>query len=335
MLYRMPPLTALRAFEATARHLSLKQAANELCVTTGAVSQHVKALEEQLGVTLFRRCNRSLELTPAGFAYLPALRDAFRIISDATQRIALKRPFKILNLGVQASFAIKCLIPRLPAFLSENPEVDVRLGSSIELHHLREGRIDAIIRYGVGDFPGVRNILIRAASVDPVCSPNLLADGPPLRKPADLRHYMLLHDEFREGWRTWLAPQQVEDIDLTKGLSFTDEHLALQAAIEGLGVALAHDLLAERDILAGRLVYPFGAANQRCGGYYLLFVDGHANCTKLETFLGFLTCAVMTGENEPHSAAANSAIDAPRQDAARGQVKLAAAAILEGRRVVR
>src|SRR5689334_4933 len=134
----MPPLAALRAFESTARHLSYKQAANELCVTASAVSQHVKALEDQLGVKLFRRVDRSLELTRAGLAYLPALSDAFRTISESTQRIALKRPCKVLNLGVQASFAVKCLLPRMPEFLSEHPQIDVRLGSSIDLHHIRD-----------------------------------------------------------------------------------------------------------------------------------------------------------------------------------------------------
>jgi LysR family transcriptional regulator, glycine cleavage system transcriptional activator len=301
MSYRMPPLNALRAFEATARLLSFKQAANELRVTAGAVSQHVKALEEQLGVKLFRRHHNSLALTEAGSAYLPALRNAFSIISESTQRVAAKLAFEVLSVGVQAPFAVKWLFPRLPQLLKDNPQLDIRLGSSIELDDLREGAVDAIIRYGTGHFPGFHSILVRAARLDPVCSPHLIANGPPLREPSDLRHHTLLHDEFREGWRTWFASQRIEDVDLTRGLSFTDEHLALKAAIEGLGVALGHNLLAEHDIAAGRLVHPLGTGAHEESGYYLVCTNGNADCAKMKTFRTFLASdEIFVGDQSHH-----------------------------------
>jgi LysR family transcriptional regulator, glycine cleavage system transcriptional activator len=301
MSYRMPPLNALRAFEASARHLSFKQAANELRVTAGAVSQHVKSLEELLGIKLFRRLHKSLELTQAGVAYLPALRNAFSIISEATQRIAAKRQAEVLSIGVQAAFAVKWLFGSLPQFLEVNPRIDVRLGSSIELEEVRQGTVDAIIRYGAGHFPGFCSTLIRAERLDPVCSPRLPANGPPLRKPEDLRHYTLLHDEFREGWRIWCAAQEIDNLDLTKGLSFADEHLALKAAIEGFGVALAQGVLVEEDVRSGRLVRPFGDGLQLNSGYYLICSDGNAECAKMKTFRAFLSSALVATDTDAHA----------------------------------
>ena len=284
----MPPLNALRAFEASARHLSFKQAANELNVTPGAVSQHVKSLEDLMGVKLFRRLNNSLALTQAGQSYLPALRNAFGIISESTQRISVKRSTEVISIGVQAAFAVKWLFPRLPDFLKRNPHVDVRLSSAIELEEIEQGTVDAVVRYGMGEFPGFRNILIRAERFDPVCSPGLLSSGPPLSKPEDLRHHMLLHDEFRENWRIWSSASGIGDLDCTRGLSFADEHLALKAAIEGFGVALSHDLLIEEDIRAGRLVRPLGGGPERESGYYLVCSDGNAECAKMMTLRAFL-----------------------------------------------
>ncbi|KAA0595663.1 transcriptional regulator GcvA [Azospirillum lipoferum] len=292
MSYRMPPLNALRAFEASARHLSFKLAANELNVTAGAVSQHVKSLEDLLGVKLFRRLHKSLALTQAGQSYLPALRNAFSIISESTQRIAVKRSVEVFSIGVQAAFAVKWLFPRLPLFLDDNPHIDVRLSSSIELEEVRQGLVDAVIRYGTGHFPGFRSILIRPERLDPVCSPRLLANGPPLEKLEDLRHHLLLHDEFRESWRIWCAARDMDGLDFTKGLSFADEHLALKAAIEGFGVALGQDLLIEEDVRSGRLVRPLGDGPERNGGYYLVCSDSNADCAKMKTFREFLASGI-------------------------------------------
>ncbi|WP_375414269.1 transcriptional regulator GcvA [uncultured Bradyrhizobium sp.] len=292
MSYRMPPLNALRAFEASARHLSFKQAANELNVTAGAIGQQVKSLEEMLGVKLFRRLHQSIALTQAGLTYLPALRNAFSIISESTQRIAVKSSAEILSVGVQAPFAVKWLFPRLPQFLKDHPHVDLRLSSSIELDEIYKGTVDAVIRYGTGHFPGFRNILIRPERFDPVCSPRLLVEGPPLKSHRDLNSHMLLHDEFREGWLTWCQAQMIDGVDVKRGLSFADEHLALKAAIEGHGVALGEALLIERDILAGRLVRPLGKGISRDSGYYLICSDGSVACAKIKTFLSFLTAEV-------------------------------------------
>jgi LysR family glycine cleavage system transcriptional activator len=297
MSYRLPPLNALRAFEASARHLSFKQAANELHVTPGAVSQHVKSLEEYLGVKLFRRLHKALALTQAGQAYLPALRNAFSMISESTQQIETRRPAEVFLIGVQAAFAVKWLFARLPQFLERTPQIDVRLSSSIELEEVRQGTVDAVIRYGTGHFPGFCSTLIRAERLDPVCSPRLMAGGQPLTSPEDLRYHVLLHDEFRESWKIWCAARGIDGIDLTKGLSFADEHLALKAAIEGVGVALGQDLLVEDDVRSGRLVRPFrpfGDGPQRSGGYYLVCSDGNAECAKMKTFRTFLSSAVET-----------------------------------------
>ena len=216
-------------------------------------------------------------LTEAGQTYLPAVRGAFRQISEATERLVPQGLIKALTVGVQPSFAVKWLFPRLNRLREMHPALDVRISTTTETSDLLQGRVDLLIQHGLGHYPSLRADRIVAEERFPVCSPVLLNGAHPLRQPEDLSFHTLLHDEFREGWRIWLRAHDIKDIDDARGVSFTDDSLALQAAIEGQGVALGRSMLVERDIEAGRLVVPFWLNTTGELAYYLLCPEGTAN----------------------------------------------------------
>ena len=200
MSRRLPPLNALRAFEAAARNLSFTRAADELFVTQAAISHQVKALEEYLGITLFRRYNRRLELTEAGRAYLPGLRDAFDQIDLATKRLTPRSENRSLKISVLPSFAAKWLMPRLAGFQIRHPDIDVLVSASDGLIDFVHDDFDLALRYGPGIYPGLQTDFLMGDQVFPVCSPRLLEGERPLRRPEDLSHHTLLHDNM--GSRT-------------------------------------------------------------------------------------------------------------------------------------
>jgi LysR family glycine cleavage system transcriptional activator len=209
MARKLPPLNALRAFEAAARQLSFTKAAEELNVTQAAISHQVKTLEEHLGLTLFRRLNRRLVLTEAGQLYLPVLREAFDAVAAGTARLGQDRESGALNISVLPSFAAKWLLPRLSRFRDRYPDIDVMVSANNRLIDFADGTYEMGIRYGLGDYPGLRTELLLQDEVFPVCSPKLTEGEHPLRTPADLKHHTLLHDEVSRhdespDWRNWL-----------------------------------------------------------------------------------------------------------------------------------
>ncbi len=288
MARRLPPRNALRAFEAAARHLSFTRAAEELNVTQAAISHQVKTLEERLGVMLFRRLNRRLLLTDAGQSYLPPVRQAFDGIAAATGRLTARDSAGALTVSVIPSFAGTWLVPKLSSFRARQPDVDVRISPSFELIDFTREDIDVAIRYGRGDWPGLRCDWLMAEELIPVCSPALLDGAAPLRTPSDLRHHTLLHDDHRVDWRVWLMAVGIDDIDATHGPSFTDSSLVLLAAAEGQGVALGRSALAERDIAAGRLVRPFDVSVPAELAYYLVCPEATAERPKIVAFRDWL-----------------------------------------------
>src|SRR5918995_3893376 len=193
MTARLPSLNGLRAFEAAARHLSFTQAASELNVTQTAISHQIKRLEEELGVRLFVRQNRSLTLTAEAQEYLPGIRAAFNDLRLATDRLLRKDDDHVLTVSTLASLAAKWLLPRLTAFQEAHPGIDVHITTSTNLVDFRSGDVDAAIRYGRGSWPGLRAYWLMADELFPVCSPALLEGDPPLRKPEDLARHTLLH----------------------------------------------------------------------------------------------------------------------------------------------
>lgn len=284
MLINHLPLSALRGFEAVARHGSFRKAADELHVTPAAVSQQIKVLEEQLGQPLFHRLATGLALTRAGQAGLPLVREGIASLESAAQLMAAQRSADTLNVWTAPSFAAKWLMPRLHRFVDKHPGIDIRLSASallidgtsgvISSDDLRRHGVDVAIRFGQGQYPGCEVEKLLSASVVPLCSPKLMKGKHPLREPADLRHHTLLHDdtayEGRPDWASWLALAGVSGVDPSHGLRFNHAALALEAAADGQGVALTLLPLAATDIANGRLVVPFTQRVDVDTAYYLI-----------------------------------------------------------------
>ncbi|SOD94982.1 transcriptional regulator GcvA [Caenispirillum bisanense] len=251
---RLPPLNALRVFEAAARHLSFTKAAEELHVTQAAVSQQVRGLEEQLGVPLFRRLNRALLLTDTGQRYAVAVRGALEQIAEAT---AALRPAReddgSMTVSVMPSFAHKWLMPRLGRFLDRHPEISLRVHASFEAVDFDRDRIDCALRQGTGGYDGLYSELLLAEEVTPMCAPAVAAR---LHDPRDLLRETLLYD-YGADWQDWLAAAGVTGGTLPKGTEFFDSSMALQVAMDARGVVLGRTGLAADDLASGRLVAPF------------------------------------------------------------------------------
>jgi LysR family transcriptional regulator, glycine cleavage system transcriptional activator len=267
----LPSLNALRAFEASARHLSFKEAGRELHVTPGAISQQIKGLEEELGVPLFQRLTRSIVLTAEGQALRPKVVQAFQLLAAAVEGVRPAERPAFLTVSTFPSFAAKWLVPRLGRFSALHPGIDVRISSTPGLVDFHREAVDLAVRQGKGDWPGLRSVLLFNAELFPVASPALV-DGPhPLREPADLRHHVLLHSNRGDAeWRLWLGAQSVPGVDPSRGPRFSDDALALEAAIEGQGVAISRDILVAGDLAAGRLVRPFAQSLPDLFGCYVV-----------------------------------------------------------------
>ncbi|MGD1876852.1 MAG: transcriptional regulator GcvA [Kiloniellaceae bacterium] len=293
MTRKLPPLNALRAFEAAARQLSFTRAAEELHVTQAAISHQVKSLEEHLGFPLFRRLNRRLLLTEAGQLYLPVLRDAFDAIAGGTARLTQDRENGALHISVLPSFAAKWLLPRMSRFRDRHPDIDVMVSANNKLIDFAEGTFEMAIRYGWGDYPGLRTDLLLSDEVFPVCSPKLMEGPQPLTSPADLKHHTLLHDEVSRqdespDWRTWLRAAGVADVDATRGPGFSDSSMVIEAAAAGQGVALGHRWLAAADLESGRIVMPFGPVLPSKFAYYLASPPAVAERRRVRLFREWL-----------------------------------------------
>lgn len=291
MTARLPSLNGLRAFEAAARHLSFTVAASELNVTQTAISHQIRRLEEELGIRLFVRRNRALELTPAAKDYLPGVRAAFNDLRLATDRLLRRDDGHVLTVSTLASLAAKWLLPRLSTFQEAHPGIDVRITTSSGLVDFRTGDVDAAIRYGRGHWQGARADWLMADELFPVCSPALLGGDKPLRCPEDLAHHMLLHTSggYDDDWRQWLTAAGLPaDISKQPGLSFDLIFLAVQAAIDGSGVAMGRTSYVQDDIAKGRLVVPFEIALPTDAGFYLVSPETKADPPKLAAFRQWL-----------------------------------------------
>jgi len=292
----LPPLNAVRAFEAAARHLSFTKAAQELSVTQAAVSHQVKALEERLGVRLFQRRHRSLLLTVEGQRYFPEVQRAFELLRDATARIAREESKGVFTLSTISSFAARWLVPRLGKFVAAHPDIDLRLATSQRLTDFAREQVDAAIRYGAGDYPGLAATLLMTEELYPVCSPDLIARLP-LRKPEDLRHHTLLHDDGVEEWAQWLAAADVTGVNNDQGHWYRDSSLLLQAAIAGQGVALGRSVLAAEEIAAGRLVRPFDWSLPSTNAYYFVCPKSSMHRGKVVAFREWLLAEAAHGDH--------------------------------------
>lgn len=282
---RLPPLNAIKAFEATARHLSFTKAARELCVTQGAVSRHVAALEEQLGAKLFTRHHRTIELTSKGEIYFRALRDAFDRIQDATEHVAGTADTPTLRLKLPPTFAIRWIVPRLARLHAIDRNFDVQITTSHSPVDFDREEIDVAIHSGDAPEPGAISTRLFGEVLTPVCSPALLRNGRALKDPADLKHHTLLCSLHRPNdWPMWIAAAGVSGVDGNSGLKFENSSLAYQAAIDQTGVAMAQTMLVAEDLASGRLVAPFDLQVPTSGAYFLVYPARSRNLEKVKRF---------------------------------------------------
>lgn len=256
---RLPPLHALRAFEAAARHLSFKGAAEELAVSPTAISHHVRQLEAILGTQLFERHSRRVELTAAGRQLYPALREGFDAFAHAIEHLRTRQLRRVVTLSATVAFSARWLLPRIGAFHRAYRGIDLRLHASDDPVDLHKGTVDAAIRYGSGGHPGLAHEELARDAFAPVCNPMLR-----LRRPQQLSEHTLIHFEWRHPrrdspvWARWQERAGIKRLKPQAHLYFTDESQAIGAAIAGHGVALLSLLLVAGEIARGTLVQPFG-----------------------------------------------------------------------------
>ena len=285
---KLPPLTALPAFDAAARHLSFTRAAEELNLTHGAISRAIRNIEERLGVQLFERGTRSVALTPAGTAYAAEIAAALDQISAATLIATAPRAAGVLNVSTSDGFAGRWLVPRLYRFHRAHRDIDVRVSTSGLLADFIRDGIDIAIRYGGGTYDRAVSELLSEVEVFPVCSPELLTGEHPLRKPADLRHHTLIHDGFPIDWAMWLERAGVTGINPNSGVRFDSATYATEAAVHGEGVLLGRSTLVSADLAAGRLVRPFGLELKASSNYYVVYLEGALRQRKVRAFRDWL-----------------------------------------------
>ena len=306
MKRNLPPLNALRAFEAAARNLSVSMAAAELSVSPAAISHQVRLFEDFIGLAVLERAGRGIALTDAGRAALAPIQGGFAQFQAAMDAIDSLGETGTLNISVAPSFAAKWLLPRLQAFQALHPQIDVNVSASVQLVDFTRDSVDLAIRYGGGSYDELHSEKLLAESVYPVCSPELLRSGAALNTPGDLAAHTLLHDDSPDndpscpGWDHWLRAASHGEIDATRGPRFNQASLVLESAILGRGVALAKATLAEADIAAGRLVRLFSTEVPVNFAYYIVAPKSKLNLPKVSHFRDWLHAQVAQAKgNKP------------------------------------
>jgi LysR family glycine cleavage system transcriptional activator len=288
MLRRLPSLNALRSFDAAARHESFTKAADELCVTQGAVSHQVKALEIELGVKLFNRERQRLLITEAGRQYLAVIRDAFDRIAIGTERLVQRQSSGILTVSTSPDFAAKWLVHRLGRFAALHSEIDLRLSAT--MHHVDFAReeVDLAVRHGDGNWPGLDAVNLCPEVLFPICSPKLTIGRRRLRHPSDVLKFPLLHLEDRKGWSMWLEAAAVANADVDHGPVLNHASMLIDAAADGQGIALARTTLAAWDLINGRLLKPFATALPLSKTYWIVCPKAASKLPKIVMFRDWL-----------------------------------------------
>ncbi|KKE83197.1 transcriptional regulator GcvA [Pseudoalteromonas luteoviolacea] len=292
MARRLPPLNALKAFEAAARHLSFTKAAEELFVTQAAISHQIKTLEEHLGLKLFLRKNRSLLLTEEGQGYFLDIKDIFSQLIDATEKLLARGAKGSLTVSLTPSFAIQWLVPRLSKFNELFPDIDVRIKAQDQDENSLTDDVDVAIYYGRGNWSGVQTHKLHTEYLVPLCSPLLLNGPKPLDQPSDLANHNLLHDTSRRSWKSWLKTAGGRNVPANTGPIFSHSSMVLQAAVHGQGIALGNSVLAKPDLDAGRLVIPFSHSLESKNAYYLVCRESQAELGKIVSFKDWMLSMV-------------------------------------------
>ena len=284
---RLPPLNALKAFEAAARQESFTRAAEELCVTQGAVSHQVKALEAELAIKLFNRERQRLIITEAGRDYLAVVRDALDRIAVGTERLLQRQNAGVLTVSTSPDFAAKWLVHRLGHFAEAHAGIDLRVSAT--MHHVDFARedVDMAVRHGDGNWPGLDAVQLSSEQLFAICSPKLLT-GRRLAKPADVLKFPLIHLDSRADWTKWLRVVGIGDDNVRHGPVLNRASMVIDAAINGQGIALARTTLAAFDLINGRLVRPFAEALRLSKTYWIVCPKATSNVPKIATFRDWL-----------------------------------------------
>lgn len=294
---KLPSLKALRTFEAVARHLSFTEAANELHVTPTAIGHQIRSLEEYCGQRLFNRSTRKVELTEVASRVLPVISHSFDQLAEASGQLMIQQSSSVLTLSVEPDFAARWLVGRLERFHQHCPGLEIRLDANMKVVNLSERSIDMAIRYGDGNYPGLKVHKLGQEEVIPVCAPSLLKGKKRIREPDDLRWHKLLHEDWVlqaqqvwPSWKMWLKAAGATRVDPVPGTHFSSASLAIQAAIAGQGVVLASAALVADDLEAGRLVRPFGDKYSTLlgMGYFLVYLEGFEMDPKISAFRDWL-----------------------------------------------
>lgn len=290
----LPPLNAVRAFEAVGRRGSVKQAAEELFVTPGAVSRQLALLEEHMGVPLFKRSHRRVTLTHSGTLYLRKVSEALLSLSEATDEIKSTKGRDPLHIWCPMTFGLRWLVPRLPTFRAAQPDRDVVFTTSLGPIDFSTGTVEVAIRIGQGNWPGCTSYRLMGIKLTPVCSPALLERLGPMTSPSDLARTTLLQSAARPHyWRLWLAAAGAAGIDPDRGIRFESVSLAYQMALNGAGVALGQLALVADDLKTGRLVAPFAQCTDSTDAFYLIYPNRLAGDSFVTLFRDWLLVEAM------------------------------------------
>ena len=281
MVRQFLPLNGLRAFEASARHLSFTRAAIELCVTQAAVSQQVKGLEKRLGVSLFQRLPRGLKITAEGEALLPTVTSSFDQMAITLDRIEAGQVRELLFLGVVGTFAVGWLLPRLREFQKRHPFIDVRVSTNNNRVDMAAEGLDFAIRFGQGSWHGTDAFRLFEAPLSPLCTPKLAET---LKSPADLADATLLRSYRSDEWATWFAAAGVTPVaQVNAGIVFDTSLGMMEAALQGLGVALAPPSMFSRHLASGAIVQPFPVTIS-LGSYWLTRLQSKPPTPAMQAF---------------------------------------------------
>ena len=284
----LPSIASLRALEALDRLGSATAAAEALSLTQGAVSRQIQALEDQLGVALVAKNGRRMGLTAEAVIYAAEVRGALAQIAQASMKLTVNPAGGALNLAILPTFGMRWLVPRLPDFARQHPEVTLNLSTRVKPFNFDVEPFDAAIHFGSADWPGTAAMRLRREAVTAVCAPEVIGARKPIRA-RDLLDLPLLHIETRpEAWRAWFAAQGVE-VARVPGMVYDQFATITQAALHGLGVALLPEYLAEGDLASGRLVTAWGAATPSPGSYYLVWPQTKASDAALSKFRDWLS----------------------------------------------
>ena len=288
MLRRLPPLNALKAFEAAARSESFTRAAEELCVTQGAVSHQVKALEATLGIKLFNRERQRLVITDAGREYLAVVRDALDRIAVGTERLVQRQNSGALTVSTSPDFAAKWLVNRLGRFAEAHPGIDLRVSAT--MHHVDFARedVDLAVRHGDGNWPGLDAVRLCSEQLFAVCSPTLISGRNRITKGSDLLKFPLLHLDDSKAWSRWFDAAGITDAEVSHGPVLNRASMLIDAAIDGQGIALARTALAAWDLINGRLVWPLDVSLKLSRSYWIVCPKATSALPKIATFRDWL-----------------------------------------------